>query len=288
MLTTCGWRGKEFTCEFKVIKGEVMAVSYDGKTKVILRLKDISNVLIEGDTLILTDFDGESLTVRIKTGMSEAVNYILQYLEMRDKGDEILDGLVTVAGVVSGVLTTSFDIIKSLRRGAFPDWGNVESLSLHVKEIVERSLRPHLSSMKSVDDLISNVKKRHVTGVRINIKTLLRESVLAGKKFLNNLTELINLEEFIDVILLLHAYFLTEDLGLIMEKDRAAVMLERTLSSLHSRIFALDEMYGRSLTNWVLNLIRTSGNAEDAFRSYVGKFNEYIIDYYQVKIPKVN
>ncbi|MCD6324237.1 MAG: hypothetical protein J7L55_03925 [Desulfurococcales archaeon] len=286
MLTSCGWKGKEFTCEFKVVKGGIVAVSYDGKLRIEFKLKEVSNVIRDGDTLIITDIAGEPLAVKVKTGMTEAINYVMQYLEMRDKGDEILDGLITIATVLSNILSTSFDIIKSLKRGSFPDWESIEDLSLHLKETVDKNLRPHLPSMKSVDDLIGNVRMRYVTGVRINVKTLLRESVLASKKFLNSLTELINLESFIDVVLLLHAYFVADSLGLVLEKEKTLINLKEVLAELHSRVFAMDEIYGRSLTNWVVKKVQESGSADEVLRGYIAKFNEFILDYYQVRIPE--
>lgn len=284
MLSTCIWGGSEFTCELTILKGRIVVKSYEGKTSLTLDLSNVSKVSVEGNELIINTYDGGSLMISIKTGIMEYVHYIMQYIEFRDRRKEILEGLEEALILFSEVLTTGFRILKMLKRGGFPNWNIIESLGANLRSVVEDKFRTYFPSMKATQDLVNSIIRRNISGIRLNIKTTLRETALATKRRLSRLSNILNLQAFADIILLVYAYFIAKELGLVLEKDKILSTLSEYLQEFHSKVFTMDEESTRSLTNWTISIVRHSQAPEIVLKGYLRKFSDYLNAYYGSRV----
>lgn len=285
MITECRIPGKEFTCEIIIAKDKVIAKDYKtGKEVIEISLDDAVNAEVIGNELTITTTTGSQLTITVTAELIDKLQYIMRYIEIKEKGLRAIIEVMESVREFSKVLDYNLKILELLRRGNFPDWSLIRKIALEINEITTHKITQHSAPSIASKDLLINVKKRHIDGIRLTIKSIIREASNALKYMISKLLLSVNMSSLVDIIILIHAYVLARKHGLVLDSEKAINELRNMMEIFHSHILPLDEESSRSLTLWTIDLIREHADADTIVEKYLSRLRSEVLSHYHISI----
>ncbi len=282
MITECRIPGKEFTCEIVIAKDKVVARDYKtGKEIIEISLDDTINAEVVGNELTITTATGDQLTIAVTAELIDKLQYVMRYIEIKEKGSSAIDEVIQCVKEFSKVLDHNLKILELLRRGSFPDWDLVKRIALEINEATTR-MTQHSAPFTASKDLLTNVKKRHIDGIRLTIKSIIRESSNALKYRISKVLLSVNMSSLVDIVILIHVYVLAKKHGLVLVSEKAINELRSTMEIFHPHILPLNEETSRSLTFWIIDLIREHIDANIIVEKYLDRLRSELLTHYHI------
>ncbi len=283
MLTRCYAYKKEFTCNFTVSKKEVLLESYEGKDKVRVLLNDIVNADLLEDRLLIRLRGGEEIAINVKTGIMENVHYIMQFVEINKQGKLILKKTEETSELLSKIFRYGYEILSLLSKENFPDWMSCERKALKINELLKGTHEFFNAVSKSVQELLSNTRRRFVFGVKVSIKVLFREALNAGRRLLREGVNYVDLSSIPEVVALIHSSHIARKLNLVLEEKRLMSNLLLVAERFHKSLFPLDDSLVRELNNWLVEALSSFNDPEELIDDYITKLGDCFRNYYNIK-----
>ena len=264
-------------------KKEVLLESYEGKDKVRVLLNDIVNADLLEDRLLIRLRGGEEIAINVKTGIMENVHYIMQFVEINKQGKLILKKTEETSELLSKIFRYGYEILSLLSKENFPDWMSCERKALKINELLKGTHEFFNAVSKSVQELLSNTRRRFVFGVKVSIKVLFREALNAGRRLLREGVNYVDLSSIPEVVALIHSSHIARKLNLVLEEKRLMSNLLLVAERFHKSLFPLDDSLVRELNNWLVEALSSFNDPEELIDDYITKLGDCFRNYYNIK-----
>ena len=282
MITKCRIPGKEFICDLLIQKDSVKAIDYKSSKEVVsINLHDILTTDISGKEFTLVTSQGDRLTFIITAELTNKARHILRFIEMKEEGKEALEELFKHSLTYTEIVSDVISILKILQRNNIPNWSKIEVLGDRISERLKLCAETGVI-MTSPVNFLSNIKKKHVEGIRMSSKSVIRESYRDIKQNFGRRFRSADFSPLADIVLFLHSYTLAKELGYQLESEKIVKEYISTIEEFHFKLFPLGEESARALTMWAKEAITKEGDAKELITKYLEKLGEALTSFYHL------
>ncbi len=235
VLTRCFEGGKSFPCDVTLLRNYLVVSNIEASRIIKVGLNSIMDVKLRNNELVITYREGE-ISIATTSELKHQLRKLLRIYEVKMKYRDMLMLINSLTRYLVSIISGCFNILQSLRRGAFPDWGKIGEYLDNIYPLLVRARTLNVDLVIPANELKDSIRDRSVSRIRAAIKRLLRLSLYELSKTVRTRYETVDFTPLFSSIVIIATYLFADEMGFAFEKSRSLTELRETLTHFYTEV----------------------------------------------------